>query len=96
MPGGHQEPPVRSHAYQESFHANDSAELARLLKTIHHKDSDARKAGRQPGKVDECFRKRAEELLHGELAVALGIPIDEVQPYISRSISEAAAETPKA
>ena len=56
-------PQLRSHAYQASFHANDSAELARLLKTIHHKDSDARKAGRQPGKVDERFRKRAEELL---------------------------------
>lgn len=89
MPGGHQEPPVRSHAYQESFHANDSAELARLLKTIHHKDSDARKAGRQPGKVDECFRKRAEELLYGELAVALGIPQDSVPQYIHQKLKAA-------
>ena len=67
-------PQLRSHAYQESFRANDSAELARLLKTIHHKDTDARKAGRQPGKVDTRYRKRAEELLYGELSVALGIP----------------------
>ena len=79
-------PQLRSHAYQASFHANDSAELARLLKTIHHKDSDARKAGRQPGKVDECFRKRAEELLYGELAVALGIPQDSVPQYIHQKL----------
>ena len=82
-------PQLRSHAYQESFHANDSAELARLLKTIHHKDSDARKAGRQPGKVDERFRKRAEELLYGELSIALGIPQDSVPQYIHQKLKAA-------
>ena len=90
MPGGHQEPPVRSHAYQESFHANDSAELARLLKTIHHKDSDARKAGRQPGKVDERFRKRAEELLYEELSLALDIPKEQVKDHILQTLEPAA------
>ena len=29
------------------------------------------------------FMKRAETLLYGELSVALGIPFEEVQPYIS-------------
>lgn len=82
-------PQLRSHAYQESFRANASAELARLLKTIHQKDSDARRAGRQPGKVDERFRKRAEELLYGELAVALGIPQDSVPQYIHQKLKAA-------
>ena len=79
MPGGH----------QASFHANNSAELARLLKTIHHKDTDARKAGRQPGKVDERFRRRAEELLYGELSIALGIPQDSVPQYIRQKLNTA-------
>ena len=82
-------PQLRSHAYQASFHANDSAELARLLKTIHHKDSDARKAGRQPSKADERFRKRAEELLYEELSVALGIPQDRVPQYIHQKLKAA-------
>ena len=82
-------PQLRSHAYQESFRANDSAELARLLKTIHHKDTDARKAGRQPGKVDTRYRKRAEELLYGELSVALGIPHDSVPQYIHQKLKVA-------
>ena len=82
-------PQLRSHAYQESFRANDSAELARLLKTIHHKDSDARRAGRQPGKVDTRYRKRAEELLYGELSVALGIPQDSVPQYIHQKLKAA-------
>ena len=82
-------PQLRSHAYQASFHANNSAELARLLKTIHHKDTDARKAGRQPGKVDERFRRRAEELLYGELSIALGIPQDSVPQYIRQKLNTA-------
>ena len=82
-------PQLRSHAYQESFRANDSAELARLLKTIHHKDSDARRAGRQPGKVDTRYRKQAEELLYGELSVTLGIPQDSVPQYIHQKLKAA-------
>ena len=35
--------------------------------------------------------KRAEELLHGELAVALGIPAEEVADYISSQVGEEGA-----
>ena len=30
--------------------------------------------------------RRAEELLHGELSVALGIPKEEVKDYITKSV----------
>lgn len=33
------------------------------------------------------FMKRAETLLYGELSVALGIPFEAVQPYISSRIA---------
>ena len=35
--------------------------------------------------------KLAEELLHGELSVALDIPKDEVKDYIHRRVAEAEA-----
>ena len=79
--------------YQAALQTHDCRDLVQLIKTVYAK---ARRSGRRVSQIDQRYRKRAEELLHGELAVALGIPIDEVQPYISRSISEAAAETPKA
>lgn len=37
--------------------------------------------------LDARFMKRAETLLYGELSVALGIPFEEVQPYISSRIA---------
>ena len=79
--------------YQTVLRSHDCRELVQLIKAVYAK---SRRSGRRVSQIDQRYRKRAEELLHGELAVALGIPIDEVQPYISRSISEAAAETPKA
>jgi RNA polymerase-interacting CarD/CdnL/TRCF family regulator len=30
--------------------------------------------------------KQAEEMLHGELAVALDIPVEQVQDYINQSL----------
>lgn len=34
------------------------------------------------------YRKRAEELLYEELAVALDMPVDQVQSYITHSVEE--------
>ena len=79
--------------YQTVLKSHDCRELVQLIKAVYAK---SRRSGRRVSQIDQRYRKRAEELLHGELAVALGVPMDEVQPYISRSISEAAAETPKA
>ena len=69
---------------------DDYDRLIQLCDAIsHHKDSDARKAGRQPSKADERFRKRAEELLYGGLSVALGIPQDSVPQYIHQKLKAA-------
>ena len=38
--------------------------------------------------VDERYMKQAERLLYGELAAALDIPFDRVQPYIARRVEE--------
>lgn len=75
-----------SRRYQEAFRSNSCLDLVRLLKTIHQKDSAARKQGRRPGKVEEHFRKRAEDLLYGELSAALSIPIEEIPAYIRRRL----------
>lgn len=41
--------------------------------------------------MDERYRKRAEETLYGELAVALDIPKDSVEEYIKKIIEEETA-----
>lgn len=82
-----------SRCYQASFQTNDCEELVRLLKTIHVKNTNARKNGRRPGKVEERYQKRAEELLYGELSVALDIPFEEVPLYIQKVLKAEEALT---
>ena len=48
---------------------------------------------RRLGMVDERYMKQAERLLYGELSAALGIPLEEVQPYIARRVEHSTAST---
>ncbi len=80
------------HNYQSAFQSNQCADLVRLLKAIHAKDAAARQQGRRPGKVEEHYRKRAEELLYGELSISLGLPPEEVPQYIRRRLESAPKE----
>ena len=78
--------------YQAALQSHDCRELVQLIKTVYAK---SRRGTRRVSQIDQRYRKRAEDLLHGELAVALGIPVGEVQPYIARTISGKAAKTAK-
>ena len=61
----------------------------KLIRTIYAKGREAEGKGRRLGQVDERSRKQAMDMLHGELAVALGIPVDQVEGYISQTIEQA-------
>ena len=41
------------------------------------------------GQVDQRYRKKAENLLHGELAIALGMSQEEVAEYIRKTVDQA-------
>ena len=74
--------------YQKMMDSHDCADLVQLIKSIYVKQQSAQAAGRKGGQVDERYRKRAEETLYGELAVALEIPRDKVEAYIYKVIEE--------
>lgn len=78
--------------YQLSLKSGDCVELVKLIRTIYAKGREAEGKGRHLGQVDERSRKQAMDMLHGELAVALGIPVDQVEEYISRTIDRAREE----
>ena len=75
--------------YEASLQSHQCEELVRLIKGIRHKCRETEKKGRKMGQVDQRYRKKAEGLLHGELAIALGIPLDQVERYIQENMEEA-------
>lgn len=68
--------------YQKSFDSHACKDLVQLIKGIYDKGRRGKL-----GVVDQRYMKRAEDLLYGELAVALDIERENVLPYI-RHVAE--------
>lgn len=73
--------------YQTAVRSHDCRDLIELMMSIYSKRQQAESQKRRLGMVDERYMKQAERLLYGEFAVALDLPVEEVQPYIQRRVS---------
>lgn len=69
--------------YQALLQSHDCEDMLQLIKAVYSKQKENLAAGKKPGLVDERYMKRAEDILYGELAVALEIPKDSVLDYIT-------------
>lgn len=75
--------------YAESIKSHDCQDLLELTMSIYAKKQEQEDKKRKFGAVDQRYMQQAEELLFGELAVALGIPAAEVPAYIASQVEEA-------
>lgn len=80
---------LRNH-YQQQMSTFDCRDLIRMTKSIYAKKKDAESRQKKIGMTDEKFLRRAEDLLFGELAVALNIPRDAVRDYIGDRLQQCA------
>jgi len=78
--------------YNTYLKSHDCEALLELAMSIYSKKCDLLSQHRKFGAVDERFMKRAEDLLDGEFAVALGIEKNEVRAYISAHVDTANAK----
>ncbi len=72
--------------YTAYLKSHNCASLLELTRSIYTKKQLAAQHNRKFGAVDERYMKRAEDLLYGELAVALDIDKDEVADYIAKRL----------
>ena len=72
--------------YESALNTHDCLSLIKMTMSIHAKREQAELQKRKLGAVDEKFMKRAEDLLFGELSIALGIEKDDVPAYIQNRI----------
>lgn len=73
--------------YNTYLKSHDCEALLELAMSIYSKKCDLLSQHRKFGAVDERFMKRAEDLLDGEFAVALGIEKSKVRAYISAHVN---------
>ena len=72
--------------YEGCIRTHECADLVALTMFIYARKRAAEQAKRKFGSVDEKYMRRAEDLLYGELAAALGIARDEVPRYIAHRV----------
>lgn len=81
--------PVDTKVFMRPVITREEAEdLIRLIKTVYVKRRNMERNGKKAGKTDQQYMKKAKALLHEELAIALGIPVDQVETYIAEMIEE--------
>lgn len=73
---------LRNH-YQQQLSSFECVDLIRMTKSIYAKKKEVESRQKKIGMTDEKFLRRAEDLLFGELAVALDISRDSVKDYIN-------------
>ena len=72
--------------YRGFLETHRCEDLVQLIKLVYAKNQHKSRSGKKPGKVDQDYQRRAESLLHGELAAALGIPVEAVPDYIRQRL----------
>ncbi len=74
--------------YESLLKSHDCTDLIELTNSLYKRKQVAEQQKRKFGATNERFMKRAEELLFGEIAAALGIEKDKVPEYIASKVDE--------
>lgn len=74
--------------YDTKINSHSCADLVELTVSLYRKKVIMQEQKRKFGAIDERYLKRAEDLLFGELAVALEIQKNEVRQFIAARLAE--------
>lgn len=74
--------------YKAAFQTHECEDLLQLIRSIYTKQQLLATRGKKTGKTDQQYMKRAKDLLHEELAVALDLPVQEVESYIVQEMEK--------
>ena len=77
--------------YRSEMEDHDCLSLLRLTMSTYRKKQERESKKLKFGAVDRRYMERAENLLYGELAVALGIARDSVRDFIAQRLQSASA-----
>lgn len=79
---------AREASCKQAIGTCDYVEWVKVMKTMLHKKREQLSLGKKLRQVDERLLSSAAENLHGELAIALDIPKEEVEDYIASRIGQ--------
>lgn len=75
-----------SEKYKSFLDTHQCEDLVRLIKTVYEKEKVLVGKGKKLAKTEQEFGKLAKELLQKEFSIALGMPYEEVEGYITKKV----------
>ncbi|MBE5936235.1 MAG: CarD family transcriptional regulator [Lachnospiraceae bacterium] len=78
----------REMVYKDAIRTGKCEELIKVIKTLNKRREIRLAGGKKFTAVDERYFNSARDCLYGELAVALDIPVDDVEGYIAERIEK--------
>jgi CarD family transcriptional regulator len=81
--------------YTEIIKSHDCKELVELTMSLYSKQRLAEESKGTFGSIDKRFIHQAEDALFGELAIALDVPKEEVQPFIANRLESGRITKPR-
>ena len=81
-----QEEKRREQTYKDAIRTYDCQSLVQIIKTLYLRKQSRIKEGKKVLSSDEQYLHKAETLLYSEMSLALDIPKEEVQGYISDAV----------
>jgi len=75
-----------SEKYKDCLDTHQCEDLVKLIKTVYQKEKMMVENGKKLAKTEQDFGKLAKELLHREFSMALELPYEEVEEYITKKI----------
>ena len=59
----------------------------RLIKTVYRKEKSLEESGKKLAKTEREYGNLAKELLHREFSMALEVPYEDVENYITEKVA---------
>lgn len=78
----------RENEYKEALRKCDCRECVRIIKTIYDRKKERIADGKKVTAVDEKYYNIAENNLYGELAISLGMGIEEAKEYVVSEVQK--------
>lgn len=75
-----------SEKYRGYLDTHQCEDLVKLIKTVCMKEKTMVENGKKLAKTEQEYGKIAKELLYKEFSIALGIPYEEVEGYITKKV----------
>lgn len=80
----------REELYSQKMKTCSFVEWIKIIKTLYLRRKSRIEGGKKLASVDERYLKMAEDSLYGELAIALEMKKEEVEPFITNHINASA------